>query len=198
MLKRFNLENQIYFITSKTFDNEKIFSDDRSCRLFIEVLNECKDKYGFELFGYVIMPDHIHLLIKPNPRNTISDVMHRIKGSFAYKYLMMTRNHKGSATRENGINKPTLLRMSQSQLRVADPSWVGEKRQRIKQQPIWQKSFYDHAIRNHQDFLEKLNYIHKNPLKHNIANDLNQYQYSSYQNYYLSNNNLTKIDEYEI
>ncbi|OGY45056.1 MAG: hypothetical protein A3J62_01985 [Candidatus Buchananbacteria bacterium RIFCSPHIGHO2_02_FULL_38_8] len=65
--------------------------------------------------------------------------------------------------------------------RVADPLWVGDKnRYRSRQNPVWQKSFYDHAIRNKQDFIEKLNYIHNNPLKHNITNDLNQYLWSSY------------------
>ena len=191
MSKRFNLENQIYFITSKIFKNKKIFDNGWCCKLLIDVLKECKNKYGFKLYGYVIMPDHIHLLIEPAENDSISNVIHKIKGNFAYRCLIIARNHKGSATRDNHHS-------TENPKRVSDPSWVGEKRQRIRHQPIWQKSFYDHAIRNQQDFLEKLNYIHKNPLKHAIAKNPDQYHYSSYQNYYLQNNKLIKIDGYEI
>ncbi len=61
--------------------------------------------------------------------------------------------------------------------------------------PIWQKSFYDHVIRNENDFYEKLNYIHNNPLKHKITDSLEKYSYNSYQNYNLLNNRLIKLDK---
>ncbi|OGY45573.1 MAG: hypothetical protein A3A24_00740 [Candidatus Buchananbacteria bacterium RIFCSPLOWO2_01_FULL_46_12] len=182
MSRRFHLENQIYFVTSKTFNNKKVFSEKKNCLLFLKVLEGYRGKYKFQLFGYVVMPDHVHLLIQPSERMTISEIIHRIKGGFAYRYLTV-RNHKGSATRDDNVNK-----------RVADPSWVGAKRQRIREHPIWQKSFYDHLIRNDKDFQEKLDYIHKNSLKHNVVSNLDEYLWSSYQNYYLENNSLIKID----
>lgn len=43
-------------------------------------------------------------------------------------------------------------------------------------------------------FQEKLNYIHNNPLKAGLVNNLDDYPWSSYQNYYLENNSLIEID----
>ena len=179
MLKRIYLPGEVYFITTKTFKNQKIFDNSLICELLIKVLVDCRLKYKFKLYGYVIIPDHVHLLIMPAEKMNISEAIHRIKGNFAYQYLI-TRNHKGSATRwgENVDSN-----------RVADPLWVGGLIN-----PIWQKSFYDHIIRNDLDFEEKLNYIHGNPVKHNITDSLDNYPWSSYQNYYLNKNDLIKID----
>ncbi len=49
---------------------------------------------------------------------------------------------------------------------------------------IWQKGFYDHVIRNHNDLLEKLNYIHLNPLRAGLVKDIAEYEHSSYHFYY--------------
>ncbi len=59
---------------------------------------------------------------------------------------------------------------------------------------IWQKSFYDFQIYSDKKLEQKLNYIHNNPLKAGLIKDLKDYPWSSYQNYYLNNNKLIKID----
>jgi len=59
---------------------------------------------------------------------------------------------------------------------------------------LWQKSYHDHIIRNGLDFEEKINYIHKNPYKAGLVEDLKNYKYSSFQNYHLGDESLIKID----
>src|SRR3989344_208860 len=98
MLSRIYLPGEIYFITTNIYQRSKIFNKDWACKLFIDVLNKCRLKYRFKLYGYVIIPDHVHLLIMPDDKMNISEIIHRIKGNFAYQYIM-ARNHKGSATR---------------------------------------------------------------------------------------------------
>lgn len=204
MLSRIYLRGEIYFVTTKTFHNKKIFDKNLVCELFIKVLADCRLKYKFRLYGYIIIPNHVHLLIMPDDRMNISEVMHRIKGNFAYQYIIgrknESRNHKGSATWwDNGfkINSNHIIDPSN---RVADPLRVGEPKnqQKANINPVWQKSFYDHIIRNDLDFEEKLGYIHGNPIKHNIIDNLDDYPWSSYQNYYLENNNLIEIDYLEL
>jgi putative transposase len=60
--------------------------------------------------------------------------------------------------------------------------------------PIWQHRFYDHIVRNEQDFKEILHYIHNNPGKHNLCESLEEYRYSSFRNYYLNDHSLIEID----
>ena len=50
--------------------------------------------------------------------------------------------------------------------------------------PIWQRSFYDHVIRNEKDLVEKLNYIHSNPLRADLIREIVEYKYSSFKYYY--------------
>ena len=210
MLKRIYLPGEIYFITTNAYNRCQIFKEGWVCRLFINVLIECRKRYKFKLYGYVIIPDHVHLLIMPNDKMNISDVMHRIKGNFAYQYIMVRkkesrnrgrnhkRNHKGSATRWDETRDKTRWdeNINLNRTRVTDPLGVGGDR--IRFNPIWQKSFYDHIIRNDLDFDEKLDYIHKNPINHNLTDNLDNYLWSSYQNYYLNNNSLIEIDHIEL
>jgi REP element-mobilizing transposase RayT len=49
---------------------------------------------------------------------------------------------------------------------------------------LWQRGFYDHVIRNREDLLEKLNYMHLNPLRAGLAKDTSDYKHSSYHFYY--------------
>ncbi len=185
MLKRIYLVDEVYFITSKTYNNKPIFNNKNNCELFFKVLKDCKEKYNFKLYGFVLIPNHVHLLIMPDDKINISDTIHRIKGNFAYQYIItqkQARNHKGSAT----WLEEKITHTNDNPARAAEPLWLGNH--------VWQKSFHDHIVRNDLDFDEKLNYIHGNPYKHNITNNLDNYPWSSYQNYYLNNNKLIKID----
>ena len=60
--------------------------------------------------------------------------------------------------------------------------------------PVWQKSFFDFPIYSDKVFEQKLDYIHQNPLRKKMVKNLDDYLYSSYQNYYLSNDSLISID----
>ena len=231
MLRRINLPNQIYFITSKTFRNQRIFAEDWACGLSVEVLKYCKEKYRFKLYGYVVLPDHIHLLIQPTSRDTVSDVMRHIKGRFARLYIQAAADEvRGYAeqgiklnitSRGRGLyprhkdqpdnqgysadHPKTSLTVTANKVRGYAEENISSRRRglyprhqnKFTNSKIWQKSFYDHAVRpdTDKDFLEKLNYIHNNPLKHRLTENLENYSWSSFQNYYLNNHTLIAIDE---
>jgi len=60
--------------------------------------------------------------------------------------------------------------------------------------PIWQQGYYEHIIRDRKDFETKLDYIHKNPLNVGLVENLDDYPFSSYRNYYLDDNSVIEID----
>jgi putative transposase len=169
---RFNLENYCHFVTSKTYRSTRIFSEDKVTNLLIKTIYEVRNKLRFKLIGFVIMPDHIHLMVVPGERNTISDVMRHIKGWFARKYNKLSR----------GINSPdygiSVHRAGNSSL----PNKSQIHRAGNLSQPeakVWQVSFYDHVIRNRKEFVERLNYIHYNPVKARLVDTPEDYKYSS-------------------
>ena len=84
-LTRYNLENHIYFVTSKTKNNQPIFLNPTYAELFINTLIDCRNKYRFLLLGFVVMPDHFHVLILPKQGYKIESVVQKIKSLFAYR-----------------------------------------------------------------------------------------------------------------
>jgi putative transposase len=62
-LKRITGRGDLHFITFCCYHRRRLLESDRSKNLVIRILGEVRDKYGFSLVGYVIMPQHVHLLI---------------------------------------------------------------------------------------------------------------------------------------
>ncbi|MDA2920935.1 transposase [Desulfobacterota bacterium AH_259_B03_O07] len=84
-LKRYNLENHIYFVTSKTKENKPLFLNYKYAELIMQNLFDCRNRYDFLLLGFVLMPNHFHALIMPKKNFNISSVVQKIKSLFAYR-----------------------------------------------------------------------------------------------------------------
>jgi len=145
-LKEFDYSNRVVYITTNTHRRLPLFTNEQRISLIYGSINKVYQRYKFVINGFVIMPNHLHLLII-SQNNDLSDIMHDIKGNITSEIF----------------NKEHL----QSQF------------------PIWQKGFYDHVIRNEKDLVEKLNYIHSNPLRARLVKEITEYEYSSYKYYYV-------------
>ena len=67
-LKRVTGRNDLHFITFCCYQRRALLGSVRSRNLLIAILSEVRAKYGFSLVGYVVMPQHVHLLIMSLPR----------------------------------------------------------------------------------------------------------------------------------
>ena len=72
----------IYHIMLRGVNRQKIFLDDQDYFKFLKELKITKEKYEYEIYAYVLMPNHIHLEIKEN-KNGISKVIHRLAVSYS-------------------------------------------------------------------------------------------------------------------
>jgi len=169
---RFNIENYCHFVTSKTYRNARIFSNEHAVKLLIQTIFEVKAKLNFLLIAFVVMPDHMHLMIVPDKRNTISDVMRHIKGRFARRYNLLSR---GINSPDYGIHDHRAGNLSSSYKH--DTHRAGNLS--LPDSKVWQESFYDHVIRNKMEFVERLNYIYYNPVKAKLVDKPEDYKYSS-------------------
>ena len=83
-LKRFYLPNHLYFITTVTEDRTQIFLDEGNIRVLLGCINDFSCRYAVEIHAFVVLPDHLHLLVTPiRDAFTISDFMKGIKGKSA-------------------------------------------------------------------------------------------------------------------
>jgi len=88
---KYNIQNDIHFVTTNTSNRLPIFKDDRCCQILIDNLKFYRNKYQLKYFGYVIVPDHIHILIwfdlEKYPELTISKIIQGIKSYTAKEII---------------------------------------------------------------------------------------------------------------
>jgi putative transposase len=73
-LQRFHSSGQEHFITCSCYHRQPFLASARRRDLFLKVLDEVRRKYGFIVWGYVVMPEHFHLLIgEPNQGSVHED-----------------------------------------------------------------------------------------------------------------------------
>lgn len=77
--------SRTYFITAKSWEGRAIFQSERSASLLIETLFDYRAQGKYDLHEFVVMPNHIHLLLTPGPTITIERVMQFIKGGFSHR-----------------------------------------------------------------------------------------------------------------
>ncbi|MFH1235707.1 MAG: transposase, partial [Parcubacteria group bacterium] len=68
--------SQYYFVTSKTYQNAKVFTETRIIRVLLDSLEYLQGKHYIKLFAWVVLPDHIHLLLEIIGGKNVSQVMH--------------------------------------------------------------------------------------------------------------------------
>ena len=77
--------DRVFFVTSITIQRIPIFRRETTARLLIETLAHYRDQQRFLLHEFVIMPDHIHLLLTPAEEISLERAMQFIKGGFSYR-----------------------------------------------------------------------------------------------------------------
>ena len=85
-LPRVNVEGALYYITCRGIDNNSIFLADEDYRTYLKLLWKYKQEYGFKLFSFVLLANHLHLLLELRSGLTISEIMHRVNSLYT-KYF---------------------------------------------------------------------------------------------------------------
>ena len=80
---RYSESNQIYFITTVVNKRKKIFIKLALCRTLILNMKKIEDEGLIESFSWVVMPDHLHWLIKVNDGHDLAEIMKKFKGRSA-------------------------------------------------------------------------------------------------------------------
>ena len=155
--------NLFHYTTTVCFKRVPVFHSEIACNLFITALAETREKCRFKLIGYVVMPDHVHLIF--NPLNVdISAVMRRLKSTSARQILDWLRES----------NNVTSLK----KLALAIPQ------SRSHTHSLWLKDFSSIDLWTPRFVQQKLNYIHLNPVRAGLCNHPADWKWSSYRAYF--------------
>jgi len=181
---KLNIPGNIHFVTARTYNRQPIFNKDKCCEIFLDNLAIYRNKFKFKIYAYVIMPDHVHMLIYPN-----YTPLRVSPNSFGAELREKTPNEFGVTPKESNISY-ILKNIKGCSAREINKYLNGEG-------SIWLKGFYDFNIFSDQKFEEKLSYIHQNPLKAGLVTDISEYKYCSWRNYNHEDNTIFQIDYYE-
>ncbi|MHB1838176.1 MAG: REP-associated tyrosine transposase [Acidobacteriaceae bacterium] len=152
-LKRFHESGQSHFVTFSCYRRCSMFAEPATMRIFELALERGRLRFSLCVYGYVVMPEYVHLLIrepatpplKPKdglngPPNTVADAIKSLK---------------------QGVSRRL----------------IGEG------EHFWQKRYYDFNVRNRRQFVEKLRYIHRNPVKRGLCECPEDWEWSSFRHY---------------
>jgi len=81
---RIYLDDHVYFVTSKTFNNKKIFKDKSYAEIFFNCLKFLEKRGDGMILAVVLLFDHFHLMVRPEKKN-ISEMVHGLKSYSAQK-----------------------------------------------------------------------------------------------------------------
>ena len=169
--KRYYIDSAIYFITTNTFKGYPYFEIDVLCELFVCEIETYKRMNEFEIHGYKINLEHIHLLIQPFGKYNYSEIICLLKSNFARNANRVLGYEKLFIPMKAGSRDPAfekhmkLLQKSCNQF----TKQYGIKHNIPKFK--WQSSFYDHIIRDDFDYLQHLKYIQNQWIKHKLSSN---------------------------
>lgn len=154
-LKRYERRNDLRYLTCSCYQQLPLFKNDLIKDHFVEHLTRSQQELEFMVYAWVLMPEHFHLLIQPKDTNqTVEQVLRRIKASFAQSVVK----------RWDKLNAPILRRLIDK---------AGRRR-------FWQPGGgYDRNIYSEEELLEKIAYIHRNPVSRGLVNAPGDWPWSS-------------------
>lgn len=168
------LDGSIYYITIVIYNRLNLFVRPGFVIPIYDSLNFYRYKQAYKILGYVIMPDHLHLLIWPYGKATISDIMRDFKKFTAVRLIRQAE-----------------VEQKQEWLEQFQQAGEGTGRSDNK---VWQDDYWDKLVFTEKFLRQKLNYTHRNPLRAGLVDDLDDYPYSSYRNYVHNDHALIEID----
>ena len=161
--------HHLHFITCSCYRRLPFLGSARSRDRFLAMLEQTRQKYRFVVVGYVVMPEHIHLLLTEPEVGTPSTVMQVLKQRTARALLP---KRKRANPRQRNL-------------------FGGEPRRRA----FWQARFYDFNVWTTNKRAEKLRYMHRNPVKRGLVETPEQWRWSSYRFYLLDEAGAVKVNE---
>ena len=139
-LTRFHESGQSHFVTFCCYHRRRFLTTEASRRILESALERVRRSYRLCVYGYAVMPEHVHLLLSAPRRDTLADALKSLK---------------------QGVSRRL----------------IGDA------EHFWQKRYYDFNIRDYPQFVEKLRYIHRNPVKAGLCERPEDWEGSSFRHY---------------
>jgi len=140
-LRRYQQAKDLHFITFSCYGRKPKLGTPAARDLFERSLEKVRQKYGLYVTGYVVMPEHVHLLLTEPATASLATALQALKQS---------------------VSRSLALRASE---------------------PFWLERYYDFNVRSEKKRVEKLRYMHRNPVKRGLVTSPEDWPWSSFRHY---------------
>ncbi len=147
-LHRYQQEGDDHLITFSCYHRLPYLNIEAARNLFLTSLETTRKRYHFDVLGYVVMPEHVHLLVSEPQSKPLATALQALK-------------------------------LSVSKLST--------------QRPFWQARYHDFNVLTHNKRVEKLHYMHQNPVTRSLVSTPEDWPWSSYRHYHLDEPSVVKI-----
>ena len=139
-LKRYQLSGESHFVTFTCFHRQPLLQHSTAKRAVESGLERIRRKYRLKVYAYVVMPEHVHLLVSEPEVEILSVAIKSLK---------------------QGVSRRL----------------IGDA------EHFWQKRYYDFNVHDDRKFVEKLKYIHRNPVKRGLVGRPEDWEWSSFRHW---------------
>jgi putative transposase len=161
--------HHLHFITCSCYRRLPFLGTAHSRDTFLKILEQTRQRYLFVVVGYVVMPEHIHVLLTEPEIGTPSTVMQVLKQRTAHAHL--PKRKRRSARQRN---------------------LFGDE---VPRRVFWQARSYDFNVWTTKKRVEKLRYMHRNPVKRGLVESPEEWRWSSYRFYLLDEAGPVKVNQ---
>ncbi|MBW2107234.1 MAG: transposase [Deltaproteobacteria bacterium] len=152
--RRAQINGGTYFFTVVTYRRMRFLTKPENVSLLRQSFKYVMERHPFVTDAIVILPDHLHCIwTLPQGNHDFSTRWRLLKSHFSRHF----KNFHSNNLSKSLTNK--------------------------KEKGVWQRRFWEHLIRDENDFSRHVEYIHYNPVKHGVAQSPAQWEYSSFHRY---------------
>jgi len=169
-LRHYDHLNTARFVTFCCYRRHKFLTSPAVVAVFLEVLESLREEHAIKFLGYVIMPEHVHLILHPPDSLRLGPIVGKLKSRSASRIV------------------------SEGLIRFPDDCIV--RKNGVVRRAFWQPRCYDHNCRSSDKVTEKINYCHNNPVARGLVSEPGEWRWSSY-NWYMGQSDVPlMMDEF--
>lgn len=154
--RRKKIPGALYFFTVITHERRSLFNENKARNLLNQSIQWVQERHPFTIEAIVLLPDHLHTIWKL-PEND---------SNFSTRWSLIKKRFTQSYCKSVSIDVP-----------------LSPSRVKKRECGIWQRRFWEHYIRDEEDFSNHMNYIHYNPVKHGYVQSPRDWEWSTFHKY---------------
>ena len=162
-------QHGLNFLTLTVVEWIDLFTRRAFADIVLESLRFCQQNKGLEVFGFVIMPSHIHLIARAGSEDELSSILQSFKSFTASKIISYLQDTAQPESRREWL--------------LNHFAFNARKNKTNSQHQVWQRDNHPIILYSPHVIRQKLLYIHQNPVEAGIVSLAEHYLLSSASNY---------------